>query len=138
MKFVLPSGEGEEGEIPMAPMIDMVFLLLIFFMVASHFHQLERVDINVPVADQAKVPEELDGRRTITVKEDGVIYLGTTPVPLDEVGPAIKKEIERVPALKIYLRADRGTPHKDVREVMKRCAENGAVEILFAAYEGGD
>jgi hypothetical protein len=60
------------------------------------------------------------------------------PVPIDEVGPAIKKEIERVPALKIYLRADRGTPHKDVREVMKRCAENGAVEILFAAYEGGE
>ncbi len=138
MKFVLPSGEGEEDEIPMAPMIDMVFLLLIFFMVASHFHSLERVEIEVPVADKAKVPEDLSGRRTITVKSDGVIYLGNKPVPLEEVGPAVKKELERLPALKVYLRADRATPHKDVREVMKRCAENGAVEILFAAYEGGE
>ena len=44
MKFKLPIFEGDD-EVQMAPMIDMVFLLLIFFMVASHLNQLDKVEI---------------------------------------------------------------------------------------------
>ncbi len=125
----------EEEEVQMAPMIDMVFLLLIFFIVASHFNQLERVEIDVPVASNATVPRESSGRRTITITEDETIYLGITPHELEDIGPIVEKERQKVPGLKIFLRADRRIKHGRVKDVMKACAEAGAAEIIFSTYE---
>jgi biopolymer transport protein ExbD len=129
----LPEEEAEE--VNMAPLVDMVFLLLIFFMVASHLNQLDKVEIDVPVASHAKVPDELRDRRTITIKADGSIYLGTLPKTLQDVGPTVRRECRAVPNLKVYIRADKRLRHKKVKEVMKACAAAGAGEILFAAYE---
>jgi biopolymer transport protein ExbD len=134
MKFKLPTS-GPEEEVQMAPMIDMVFLLLIFFMVAAHFNVLERVEIKPPVAKHAAIPEDPKDRRTISIKEDGTIYVGMEPRELEEVQPIVERVLEQVPHLKIFLRADRNVPHKRVREVMKACAEAGVVEIIFATYE---
>jgi len=134
MDFTIPKESGED-EVPMAPMIDMVFLLLIFFMVASHINQLEKVEIEVPVAENAKVPDELGDRRTVTIKEDGTIYLGTLPVDIEEVEPEIREHRKKVPGLKVYLRADKRLDHGEVRKVMEKCAAAGAAEIIFATYE---
>jgi biopolymer transport protein ExbD len=134
MKFEIPGAEGEE-ELQMAPLIDMVFLLLIFFMVASHLNQLDKIPIEPPVAPNAAVPEDLTGRRTITVAADETIHLGTSKGDLEQVGPMVEKALETLPDLKIFLRADGRVPHKRVREVMKACAEAGAAEIIFATYE---
>ena len=134
MRFKLQM-EGGEDEISMAPLIDMVFLLLIFFMVASHMNQLDKVEINIPVAEHSKIADDLSDRRTITVKEDGTVYIGSRLSTMEEVGPQVEKERLTIPGLKIYLRADKKTPHEYVREVMKSCAAHGASEILFATYE---
>jgi biopolymer transport protein ExbD len=134
MKIKLPLDTGDD-EVQMAPMIDMVFLLLIFFMVASHLNQLERVEIEVPVADHAVIAKEFVGRRNITIKENGDIYLGTRPSLLEEVQPLIEKERKTIPDLKIFLRADKRVKHEKVRAVMKACADAGAAEIIFATFE---
>ena len=69
MRFGLNPWQDDDTT-PMAPMIDMVFLLLIFFMAASHLNQLERVEIEVPEAAHAVSPRELLDRRTVTIRED--------------------------------------------------------------------
>lgn len=125
----------DDGEISMAPLIDMVFLLLIFFMVASHLNQLEKVEIEVPVAESATVAKDFLDRRTITIKHDETIYIGNQPSELDAVMPMVEKQRASLPSLKIYLRADKRTRHRRVREVMKACADAGASEIIFATYE---
>ncbi len=119
----------------MAPMIDMVFLLLIFFIVASHFNQLERVEIEVPEADNATVAKEFHDRRSITITADETIYVGMIPRDLDEIRDIVEQARRDINGLKIFLRADRRVRHKVVRDVMKACAEAGAAEIIFAAYE---
>jgi biopolymer transport protein ExbD len=129
----MPTEEAEEPD--MAPMVDMVFLLLIFFMVASHLNQLDKVEVDLPVADNAAVPDEMRDRRTITITDDGQIYLGTIKAELDQVGPTVKKEIAKIKDLKIFIRAARGVKYKEVEQVMKACSQAGASEILFAAYE---
>jgi biopolymer transport protein ExbD len=134
MKFALPVLEEDDG-IQMAPMIDMVFLLLIFFMAASHLNQLEKVEIEVPVARHAAVPDDLLDRRTITIQADGSLYLGNRPGVLEEITPLVRKELAAAPMLKIYVRADERVRHRRVREVMKACADAGAAEVIFAAYE---
>jgi biopolymer transport protein ExbD len=134
VKFNIPIDQVDE-EVNMAPMIDMVFLLIIFFMVSSHTIQVENPEIDLPIAANAKVPEDLANRRSITIKDDGIIYVGNTPTPLDKLQPMIEKAREKTPGLKIYVRAAGKTKFKAVREAMEACAQAGAAEVLFATYE---
>jgi biopolymer transport protein ExbD len=141
MKFRIPT-EGGEDEINMAPMIDMVFLLLIFFMVASHLTALERIPVVLPVADKAKVPEEARDRQLITVlpSADGgaSYYMNLQEVDIKELGKEIARLAEADPNLRIYLRADRIVLHKHIKAVMETCAEAGISDIIFGTYESGN
>ncbi len=141
MKFKIPT-EGGDDEINMAPMIDMVFLLLIFFMVASHLTAMERVPVTLPVADKAKVPEEARDRQIITVtagKDGGAAYyMNLQEVDLKELTAAIVRQHEADENLRIYLRADRGVRHKHIKAVMEACAEAGIADIIFGVFESGD
>ena len=135
MKLRMP--QMEDVGFQMAPMIDCVFQLMIFFMCASHLHlTLDAPPIKVPVATNASIPQELSSdRRYITIQADGTVMLGGTTATLDQVREEIAKAQKEIPTLKIFLRADRAIKHKKVREVMNACAESGASEIIFAAFQ---
>lgn len=143
MKFKIPA-EGGEDEINMAPMIDMVFLLLIFFMVASHMSKMDRTPVELPVADESKVPENARGRRLITIRsqdrtgEKVEIIMNLKPVQVDEIAPYVRKLLSEDPKAEVYLRADRYARHKHVKEVMAACAEGGVVNVIFATFESGN
>ncbi|QBG47556.1 biopolymer transporter ExbD [Verrucomicrobia bacterium S94] len=143
MKFKIPA-EGGEDEINMAPMIDMVFLLLIFFMVASHMSKMDRTPVELPVADESKVPEDARGRRLITIRsqdhtgEKVDIIMNLKPVLVEEIAPYVRKLLSEDPKTEIYLRADRYAKHKHVKEVMAACAEGGVVNVIFATFESGN
>ncbi len=140
MKFKIPI-EGGDDEINMAPMIDMVFLLLIFFMVASHLTALERVPVLLPVADKAVVPKEARGRQLITIraednlKETATIYMNLQAVDINQFATEIKKMYEADENLQVYLRADRFVKHRFVKGVMEACADAGVVDIIFGTFE---
>jgi biopolymer transport protein ExbD len=125
----------KDDEIDMAPMIDMVFLLLIFFMVSSTKKQMEKREIDVPIASNAKLEQKPVHRQNVTVEKDGKIYMGLGLVDIETLTERIKKIKQKVPDIKIFLRADATVEHKEVREVMKACASVGASEIIFATYE---
>ena len=96
MKFKIPV-EGGDDEINMAPMIDLVFLLLIFFMVASHLTKMDRRLVPLPVADKSTVPEHARGRQIITIEskdltgEEVTIYMNLQDIEVGQITPAIKK-----------------------------------------------
>jgi biopolymer transport protein ExbD len=142
MKFKIPM-EGGDDDINMAPMIDMVFLLLIFFMVASHLTALERVPVQLPVADKAKVPEEARDRQLVTILsrddsgEDAIIFMNLQEVDIDQFSAAIRTLYEADENIRIYLRADRRVRHKHIKAVMQACADAGIVDIIFGAFESG-
>jgi len=141
MKFRIPT-EGGDDEINMAPMIDMVFLLLIFFMVASHLTALERVPVALPVADKAKVPEEARDRQLITVRPEadgGASYfMNLQKMDIKELSAEIARQHEADENIRIYLRADRQVTHKHIKAVMEACAEAGIADIIFGTYESGN
>lgn len=142
MKFKIPM-EGGDEEINMAPMIDMVFLLLIFFMVASHLTTLERIPVLLPVADEAKVPKEARNRQLVTIRsvddsgDDAEIFMNLQVVDLDRFTSAIGTMYEGNENLQVYLRADRRVKHKHIKEVMNACAGVGIVDIIFGTFESG-
>jgi biopolymer transport protein ExbD len=135
MKIKIPA--MEDVGFQMAPMIDIVFQLMIFFMCASHLHAtLDSPKIDMPVAPHASIPTELTpDRRYVTVKADGTILLNAQPITLDQLRTAVSQAHKEIPTLKIFLRADARLHHKKVREVMAACAEGGAGDIIFATYQ---
>jgi len=143
MKMPLPATTSADEEFQMAPMIDMVFLLLVFFMVASNLNQADRMIIDVPLAKNAVVPEDLTFRRTISIlpagkgEEEDHVYMGLTPIKnLSVLQDQLEVDVARYgEKMRVYIRADRNVRHKKVREVMKTCAEAGAANIIFATLQ---
>jgi biopolymer transport protein ExbD len=140
MKFNIPHEPGDD-EINMTAMIDVVFLLLIFFMVASHLTALERVPVTLPVADKAKIPKDLHNRQMISVvaEENGraSYYMNLQKMSLEGLSAEIKKMHDQDPHMQICLRADRQVHHKHVRAVMAACADAGIADVIFGAFESG-
>jgi biopolymer transport protein ExbD len=129
--------EEEEVEIDMSPMIDMVFLLLIFFIVASAIVKVDPVKIEVPMAVYAKVPEDETGRFKITVNEEGAMFVGLTSdqVDLDQLQQLLIPEIEANGELKVLIRSDLKTKYEHNEKIMMACAEVGAMDMIFTAFE---
>ena len=134
MIFDVPS-DGKEDQIDMSPMIDMVFLLIIFFITNSKEYQDSKVEVKLPIAAHAKVPKEPKNRQSITIETDGTIRLGAIVAKVEDIKPTIEEAIKTIPDLKIFLRAEGTVAHRLVRQVMGECAAGGVADIIFATYE---
>jgi biopolymer transport protein ExbD len=133
MKIKSPS--RDDASIDMAPMIDMVFLLLIFFMVASVVTDLKKVPVEIPTSEHAKVPENIKGRMMLSIDANNQIYVDTTPVTIEELKPMIAEELDRNPDLRILVRADKRVVYKTCKDLMSACGEVGASDLIYATFE---
>jgi biopolymer transport protein ExbD len=132
------TSQSPEEDFPMTPMIDMVFLLLVFFMTVSNLAQADRAKkLDLPESAQSDVPdaENLPNRGTISLDADGVIYLGVEAVSLEQMQSTMKDSLAANPELRIHLRADQATPYAEIKKVLKACAEVGAYEVIYATYQ---
>ena len=131
--------EKESTSVQMSPLIDMVFLLIIFFMTASHMSSSKNMDLDIPDASSGHIPKERPDRWTVNVLSDGAVFSGQTPVSLDELRQLVAARVKADPDTKVYLRADRKTPHRTVRQVMNAMAEVGVGDFIFGVFapEGG-
>ena len=128
--------QEEEIAIDMSPMIDMVFLLLIFFIVASQIIKVEKVQIEIPSAVYAKVPEDETGRFAITVDPQGTLYIGANEISMDELKTRLVAEVELDPKIRIVIRADGVVNYHISEKIMEACADAGANDLIFSVFEG--
>ena len=133
MKIKMPS--REDAAVDMAPMIDLVFLLLIFFMVASVVTELEKVEVEIPKSEHGKVPDDTKGRMMLSVDSNNQIYVGTAPVTIEELKQLIDGELDRNVDLRILIRADERVEYKTCKELMIACGEVGATDLIYATFE---
>lgn len=129
------NNSDEDGEVDLTPMIDIVFLLIVFFMTVANMITAEKQPIEVPVALNSILPEDYGERTTVTVKRDGSLYAGVYPVTLEELSQTLEKAHEENPTVRVYLRADSSAEHQFVNDVMKACAAAGLSNVIFAAYQ---
>jgi biopolymer transport protein ExbD len=127
---------GEDLELDMSPMIDMVFLLLIFFIIASQVID-EKPEVSIPPAAFGKVPEDTTGRLMISVTKDEKYYIGTDPraKTIEQVQEQIELEINADPQLRILIRADGDTKYSINEKVTIACAEVGAQDLIYSVFE---
>lgn len=117
------------------PMIDMTFLLLIFFMVTFKMSKEEvKLDIDLPVTATARVPRDMSQRDIINLDAAGQFYLANRRVSKADVARHLKKQFVNFPPLRVYIRADRGTPARELKDILRLCSEAGAIDIIIGSY----
>jgi biopolymer transport protein ExbD len=131
--------QSDDIAVDMSPMIDMVFLLLIFFLVASQIVNVEKVPVEVPSAAYAKVPEDETGRFPITVNEDDRIFVGpggAQEVDVDDLTRILSAQVAADPEIKVVIRGDKTVQYETIEKIMtEACAQAGVVDMIFAAFE---
>ena len=137
-----PEGEG----INMTPMIDVVFQLLIFFMVCSDMSINDAAQLTLPMVSQA-VPDQGEvHRHTISVEKDGTIYVGKVQVSLDQLDEEVlrveaeiykKKGKDAISEKPILIRADREVRFGVIQGIMERCVRRKIYKLSFGARMPG-
>lgn len=119
----------------LTPMIDVVFLLIVFFMTVASMLTADKIEMNLAVADESAIPKEIKDRYTFSVTNDGRFYAGPEEVSLERLSTLLGLITENNRNVKIVLRADRMAEHQHVNKVLTLCAQNGINDIIFAAYQ---
>jgi biopolymer transport protein ExbD len=128
--------EHPAEDFQMAPLIDMVFLLLVFFMCVSSLSQAQRrVPVELPESMESRVPEDLSDRAAITLLAGGEIHVGGTAVTNRELGRQLRTAMAANPRLRLQVRAGRDVPFSEIRAVLRACAEAGAYEVIYATHQ---
>ena len=127
LRLRTPAGPAPRAEINVTPLVDVVLVLLIIFMVVTPF--LRPVEVELPRAAHA---EQHSGAPVVlTVRADGVLFLGGEPVEVAELG-------RRVHSADVLVRADGALPYAVVRHVMEELAGAGIEGIDLATIREED
>lgn len=125
--------EEADPEFELTPMIDVVFLLIAFFMTLISFISSELIELTLPEAEQATIPEDPGERQYISINENGEVFFGAAPISYEALPSALAAARTELPSLKLFLRADSNTPHRHVSKVMDACAKAGIFDLIFAS-----
>ncbi|MCH9655027.1 MAG: biopolymer transporter ExbD [Planctomycetes bacterium] len=137
-----PAAGGAGDDLDITPMIDVTFLLLIFFMVTSTMQATQ--DSDVPVARYGVGVDTrgativlvhndgngINGTSVIEVKESG----GTTEVTTEELTARVREKVQNG-VMDVIIKADRGVPHGFVQEVTRAVTEVDGVKFFIGIEE---
>ena len=132
----LQSRVKEEPEINLTSLIDVVFLLLIFFMVSTTFEQQSALSVDLPEASTVESTTDIPERLEFVIDREGRMYLNDQALLNSEESTIRASFIEVAGderSLPIILRADRDTPHHFVVSVMDSAAALGFTNLSIAA-----
>lgn len=123
----------EEPRIGFAPLIDIVFLLLIFFMVTSHYDIASAVRINLPKVTKKVAEPDKNRSIVLIVDKSSNIYLHGTKIDIKALGKKLSAEVKKRGMLTLVLQADADVRHGKVVEIMDIAQNAGINSIVIAA-----
>ncbi|MEM7229545.1 MAG: biopolymer transporter ExbD [Planctomycetota bacterium] len=124
--MIRPAQDEGGVSIDMMPLIDMVFLLLIFFLVATSFHQDEReMQVKLPVAQNAGPISTVMRDLIVNIDANGDIIVGGSTISSDDLRTIVADAVERNPEQKVSVRGDRDVPYGTVVTVLDICKASG-------------
>jgi biopolymer transport protein ExbD len=117
------------------PLIDIIFLVVIFFMINASLSLNPDIEIDLPPAytSQAVLEEEI----IVTVDKDGTIFLGKKEVIIERFPAELKKEMAKLQRKRIFLQADEALPYRNLVEIMDIARLTGVESIgLVTSLKG--
>jgi len=125
--------------IQMAPLIDIVFLLLIFFMSAFIFQELEsEINISVPTAKESTDMTRSPGEIIVNIRKDGSVVVNQRELSYEELESLLNRVARIYQNQPIIIRGDKETRHKYVIKVLDICAGADIWNVSFATMKETD
>ena len=127
----VPRKEPEKARIEVIPMIDIIFFLLVFFMISTLSMTINRgLPVNLPKA--ASSQRDLRESFNITVTREGDIFLNKDPITLQEISQRVQAGLVKDPELLAVINADDHTIHGTVVEIMDKVRLAGISRLAIA------
>ena len=141
--------EIEDARVELVPLIDCVFLLLIFFMCAATMTKVDApTEVRLPVASNGAEQKDPSRRGTVNIvaiggrapsgefstEERPFLVFGQL-VGDEGLEQTMKEHVKAEPNMRLYLRADRTVKFQLVKRAMTACAAAGVADVIFATYE---
>lgn len=118
-------------QINMGPLIDMVFLLLIFFVVTTSFVKETGIEVQRSIAATAEVKEQ--GNIMLGISQEGQVYFEGRRIDLRSVRAHVERALAENPDSGVILVADRESQTGAIVEAMDQCRLAGAISVSLAA-----
>ena len=132
-------GQDDEVTFQMAPMIDIVFVLLLFFIITSTLQQQEKaIAIDLPQAQKGKQKNPRESEIVINITHDGLIVIMNEKISLEQLGEKLSQLADLyanfgIPA--VILRGDRYADYGRVVEVLDKCADANMLNVSFVSVD---
>ena len=118
-------------------MLDVVFLLIIFFMVGTKFTETERdIDLKVPTVSEGGAVHPAGEKRVVNIYPDGKLTLDRAPVTLTELRGQLTTARQGDPELAVLVRGDAQSPFQQVAEVLNACKQAGISDLGISVSMG--
>ncbi len=129
----LKTQQDQSPSLNLTPMIDVLFLLIIFFMVGTKFTEIEpNLPVELPQVAEARVDELPPKRRTIRILADGTVQLDSRTVTNEDLTEQLQADIQRRPDLGVVVRSDASGPFQNVAQVLSACQSAGVQRVAVA------
>ncbi len=126
----LPEIKSGKPEISMAPLIDVVFLLLIFFMVTTVFPENRGLVVEKP---ESKHSEPLVMKKIVfLVNKEGLVHYKDNAITLEDVERLVKEQLSAAPDSAVLLQVDKRAMTEHLIKVMDACKSGGAKQVGIA------
>jgi len=122
-------------EVNMTPLIDIVFQLLIFFLITTTFVQNPGIEVSLPKASSAPVTTETEMVIVAVTKDGGIIHEGKL-VSVTELEARLKEHHRQRANATVIVQADTDTPHGNVVQVMDIARSIGFAQLAIATEAG--
>ncbi len=128
------SRSGEEEAIQLTPMLDVVFIMLIFFIVTATFVSESGINVTRPVAETAE--RKIRASILIAISKSNEIWIEKKRIDIRSVRTAVERLLAENPKGSVVIQADRKSRNGLFVKVMDQARAAGAQEIAIAATEG--
>jgi len=126
----LKTQHDDQPALNLTPMIDVVFLLIIFFMVATKFAEVERdIDLQLPEVAAANPQSSIPKQRVVCVLHDGQVTLDDQKLSLDELKRQLAQAQREFPQLSVVIRGDASCAFQHVAATLAACKEANISEL---------
>ncbi len=121
----------EDAQIDMTPMLDIVFIMLIFFIVTTSFVKEAGIEVNKPEASRAAAAK--NANIFIAITADGDVWLDKRQVDIESISANVKRLLAEQPTDVVFIQADAEAEHGVVIKVMDQVKAAGVDRISVAA-----
>jgi biopolymer transport protein ExbD len=122
--------EEDEAAVDMTPMLDIVFIMLIFFIVTTSFVKEAGIEVNKPKAAQAT--KKKNANIFIAIRGNGEIWMDKRQVDVERVSANIERLLAEQPTEIVIIQADKDAKHGVVVKVMDQIKATGDLKISIA------